>query len=276
MWHSLHGYIHNYQELDVYMGKEFLEFLNRNKIKFEQYFFIRYWLGGPHIRFRFKLKTNDKQNLISVKTEMEKSISNFLKSREIELVDKNQYYTDDMLKNEGITEVFWKPHGSVVYIEYEPEIERYKGEFGMKDTELLFQKSSELAEKINTLTFEKRIIISLNMMYWTMKIYRQDKYFLYYYKKMWENYSANNSIKQTKILTKAVKQILNNEAPPLFLVDYLEYLNVKVKICDENDYRVVYSHIHMFNNRIGIHPEMEFYLSSVLLEEMKGDNFEKK
>ena len=100
----------------------------------EQFFFIRYWERGPHIRLRFK---GDRRR-------MEATIRPRL----------NQYferYFSDNPSNreepEGVASLpedkQWFPNDSLQYIEYEPELSRYGGPVGLEISERQFQVSSD-------------------------------------------------------------------------------------------------------------------------------------
>lgn len=269
MWYSLHGYIHNYQELNNYMKDDFNRFLKENSDEFQQYFFIRYWLGGPHVRFRFKLKRPSAFN--KIKTSFEKSIQEFLADKSVELADASDFYTEAMLKNESVKEVYWMNHGTVEAMDYEPEVERYRGENGMEDTETLFFESSKLAESVNTLSYEKKVIVSLNMFYWVMKVFEQPAIFLSHYRCLWQGYAKDRQMQGSALLSKAAKVIIEKDRQPVLFKEYLQQLREKISLNQEEDYGVLFSHIHMFNNRIGIHPEYEYHLSSLLYRELEEE-----
>lgn len=99
----------------------------------EQFFFIRYWERGPHIRLRFKGEAD-----ILDETLKPKLVS---------------YFGDYFAKNNSVrTEPDWVkslpenqqwfPNNSIQFIEYEPEIKRYGGPIGMAISEKQFEISS--------------------------------------------------------------------------------------------------------------------------------------
>ena len=99
-----------------------------------QYFFIRYWERGPHIRLRF---WGDAETL-------NKKLKPFL----------DKYFRDHFKKDpskrtdpEWLSKLpedqRWFPNDTVRYIEYEPETDRYGGKVGMLIGERQFQASSE-------------------------------------------------------------------------------------------------------------------------------------
>lgn len=98
-----------------------------------QFFFIRYWERGPHIRLRFKgnAETMEKQ----VKPQLD---DHFLKSfREHPGKRETPEYVETLPPEQQ-----WFPNNSVQYIDYEPEVERYGGPTGILIAENQFQASS--------------------------------------------------------------------------------------------------------------------------------------
>ncbi len=99
----------------------------------EQFFFIRYWERGPHIRLRFKGQPDLLENVLRPK----------LKSYFRDYF--NRYPTvrkdPDWVKNlpEGQK---WFPNNSIQLIAYEPEIIRYGGSVGLLIAEKQFEISS--------------------------------------------------------------------------------------------------------------------------------------
>jgi hypothetical protein len=100
-----------------------------------QYFFIRYWERGPHIRLRFK---GDKETLTHVvKPEVEDFFLRYFR-----------HYPSRREEPAGVKEApadqRWYPNNSVQFLAYEPEIERYGGLVGLDIAERFFQASSHV------------------------------------------------------------------------------------------------------------------------------------
>jgi hypothetical protein len=100
----------------------------------EQYFFIRYWERGPHIRLRFKGERRRMDETVRPKLDQYFS----------------QYFSEnpsDREEPEAVAslpeERQWFPNDSVQYIEYEPETARYGGPVGLEISERQFQISSD-------------------------------------------------------------------------------------------------------------------------------------
>lgn len=101
----------------------------------EQFFFIRYWERGPHIRLRFK----------GDKVFLEKELKPKLNSHFLNYFGANpspQIELDWVHKLPS--EQSWFPNNSIQYIPYEPEIERYGGPTGILIAERQFQFSSRI------------------------------------------------------------------------------------------------------------------------------------
>ena len=99
----------------------------------DQYFFIRYWEKGPHIRLRFKGDTNTLED--KVKPLIIAHFDQYFKNKPSERQDP------EWIK-EATEEYKWYPNNSVQFIDYEPETDRYGGEFALLVSERQFQASS--------------------------------------------------------------------------------------------------------------------------------------
>lgn len=100
----------------------------------EQYFFIRYWEKGPHIRLRFFGET---ETLFKkVKPLLNDFFSEYLKKSPS--VDIKPGWVDELPEDQR-----WYPNNSVQFIEYEPEVERYGGPYAIVIAEKQFEASSK-------------------------------------------------------------------------------------------------------------------------------------
>ncbi|MGQ8872591.1 lantibiotic dehydratase C-terminal domain-containing protein [Paenibacillus sp. TSA_86.1] len=265
MWYSLHGFIHDFNALDKYLSHTFTNFINNNKYRIKAFFFIRYWLGGPHIRFRFKCTEGDYEEL---KFLFEKTIQDFLAENEVQKMDYSNFYKPEMLENEDIKEVYWCEHGSVLEFPYIPEYERYGGVDYINLSEIVFVESSKLSCLINSLSYWKRIVASLDLIFLSFKYlgYKDDAY--QQYSKLWEVYASKEDISN---LMQKYKPILEKRMAALQNFDfekksvYSAYLTtMKSNLREINNFYLIASHVHMTNNRIGVHPEFEFEISTII------------
>ena len=110
----------------------FVDTVFKNKWS-EQFFFIRYWERGPHIRLRFK--GNREILETKLKSQLDEHFYNYFR----------EFPTQREIP-EGIEnlppEQQWYPNDSIQYIRYEPEIERYGGGAGILIAEEQFEASS--------------------------------------------------------------------------------------------------------------------------------------
>jgi thiopeptide-type bacteriocin biosynthesis protein len=100
----------------------------------DQYFFIRYWEKGPHIRLRFKGNVEVLDKIL--KPRLEQHFTGYFAEKPSSRPDLEWLKT---LPEEHR----WYPDNTVQYIPYEPETGRYGGEEAILAAERLFQASSD-------------------------------------------------------------------------------------------------------------------------------------
>ena len=131
-----------------------------NEALIDGYFFIRYWLGGPHIRLRLRLMDGAEE--LTVKEILEKAVRSYL-ARRPSLFDldpvKSQPYMRRLYEAEYGSEAFKEqfgenasvpiyPNNSISYIDYQPEYDRYGGPKGVELAEWHFERSSATVLRI--------------------------------------------------------------------------------------------------------------------------------
>jgi len=105
----------------------------------EQYFFIRYWERGPHIRLRFK---GDREK-------MEETLRPRLDDLFTDYFARRPSRREDPEWVAALPpEQAWFPNDSLQYVEYEPEIPRYGGPVGIVISERQFQLSSTVVLEV--------------------------------------------------------------------------------------------------------------------------------
>jgi thiopeptide-type bacteriocin biosynthesis protein len=157
----------------------------RDENLIKQYFFIRYWQGGYHIRLR--LLPAEGVAAQQVKDVTEPIIKGFMKSRpalfEVDHSVLKKHYRK-MYEAEYGKEAFIEKYGedgeieiyetnSFHYIDYEPESERYGGPEGLELSEKHFEASSDMVLHIaretnvqmRSITLGRAIQIMLQMLY---------------------------------------------------------------------------------------------------------------
>lgn len=126
-------YTGNWEHFLVEQVKPFIEKMISGKYA-DQFFYIRYWERGPHIRLRIKGEKETLENI--VRPELEKYFNDFF------LRHPSQREEQEW-QNEWPEDSRWFPNNSVQFIEYEPEYERYGGEAGIPISEKQFEASSQ-------------------------------------------------------------------------------------------------------------------------------------
>ena len=99
----------------------------------QQYFFVRYWEKGPHIRLR--LKGNLEMMNSILKPNLEEHFNNYFESKPSRRVEPNYppNFSEDLK---------WYPNNTLRYSDYEPEFGRYGGPVGIALSERQFLISS--------------------------------------------------------------------------------------------------------------------------------------
>ncbi|NGZ75302.1 lantibiotic dehydratase C-terminal domain-containing protein [Saccharibacillus alkalitolerans] len=264
MWHSFHAYIHDYSALDRYLQLEFPAFVKERIAPGEDWFFIRYWLGGPHIRLR--LKRAEGFGAEEFAEAFGRSVGRFLEMNPVRLIDYERFYTDAMLAGEGITETYWKAHGTVEPDRYEPEYGRYGGANHMARSEAVFRAGSELALTLNTLAFPYRVLAACDLLHWSLGGPGAAESAFGRYAELWKSYRSRDASSFRSLKEAAVQRagaLIAADSPPERYRNYLDSLR---NLGDLHE-GVLFSHVHMMNNRIGVHPELEYELAALLAEE---------
>lgn len=276
MWNSKHIFIHDYKLIEVFLEKYLLKYIEENNI--DKYFFIRYWQGGPHIRLRYKIedeiaKNNFEENLVKLLNKFKKQYSSY-SFQEFK-------YDERIVRLENVTQLEVYPNFSIQDVKYTPEIYRYGGVEAMSISEDIFSESSKLANYlIRNVDVGKRYIVGLDLMLLSYRVaeklnlIKSKKKFFTEYNKIWDKFSQNRNLDTYfTILHKRIYNLEQTNKVSMVYKSYLESLEqsfrniiVKQNIYDEDKiFYIMISHIHMINNRIGLSPENEFFLSKAFL-----------
>lgn len=143
-WQSLHVFLIDTEKQNQFLIKciypKIQKLLSEHKIS--QWFFMKYWEGGPHLRLRVKAISTE--NLVALQQQLSTEISDYCSN---ETFSKEDFYRDNKFDGNAVNteELPWYEEGSIEQIAYEPELERYGGSHGMKVSEQLFHASSEFA-----------------------------------------------------------------------------------------------------------------------------------
>ncbi|MEM9674383.1 MAG: thiopeptide-type bacteriocin biosynthesis protein [Bacteroidota bacterium] len=100
-----------------------------------QFFFIRYWENGPHIRLRFHGESSLLERVVKYKL-----LSHFRSYFQQHPSQRPEPAWLAQLPEDQV----WYPNNSVQFIPYEPEVDRYGGARGITVAEQLFFSSSQV------------------------------------------------------------------------------------------------------------------------------------
>lgn len=282
MWFSFHMFCHDTSKHTELIKKvsNVLENLVQIK-KISKWFFIRYWIGGPHIRIRFEVNNDftvdDKQKLINTLVIMNNENVDFQLNREL-------YYS---INKAGLHETTieekdfpWFSSGLVEEIEYIPEISRYGGDLLIGTSETGFHISSKLSLRFIELSMTKKIIMSAAVMRLITEMLFGNENSYSAFNDASLNWKRTFSLSDNSDFLRNICDVVNKELldkATEIIENYSEirsYLSVLSSIKeqlnnDEYFKSILFSHYHMFNNRIGISPAIEMFIFSALKKEME-------
>lgn len=273
-WHSLHIFVRTNELQDaliIYLHQEIQKLKKENNVN--KWFFIRYWEGGPHVRFRYQGHYDE--------SKMIKNITAFLKQKNEQEVSisRQQYYENINISAEGFTsidELPWFKQGEVVSIPYEPEILRYGGDKNIILSEQVFDLSSEITTQIILYTrqnFSLRLLLSVYVVKNLIKkmpdkLFPEGKFeFLQFCLKSWEEFEPGNiqfdlnkmfsfMVSKKEQLEKVSKNILEQNDSLNQIVNLTE--RIQEGLYDSTHIAsIIFSQLHMTFNRLGIYPKLE-------------------
>ncbi|WP_281215958.1 thiopeptide-type bacteriocin biosynthesis protein [Bacillus altitudinis] len=306
-WKAYHVYYHG--DLDKLIRESIkpltVKLLVEKKI--EKFFFIRYWEGGPHIRFRIKLVVNNDTNKINEM--IINHINMFLNKYPSKNIDNDNMMTRKLNRLANLENISLKnnrimANNTVTEELYVPEFKKYGGKHGIKLAEehffnsslLIFDFLSELNDNKGKYFMGMKVILSYLK---AMDLKIDDCIiFLDNYTDLWSRYMEGNTVTikryfykkyllQKDILDKYILNSLDEKNNLEFEVNLdwnrhlkdtvsriqkglerndLNLSNKKIKKSDwlEGATYIMTSYIHMTNNRIGLKPYEEAYLSYII------------
>ena len=136
------------------------------------YFFLNYWLEGPHVRVRFKVESAKDQALVRARAETE--IGAFLRRRPSLYEVKSDFYVGlyntlfDLEYDDRTRERFTgedgrmriRPNNSFSWESYEPEYDKYGGPVGVELAERHFRQSTDIVlDAVSTMNLHLRTVL---------------------------------------------------------------------------------------------------------------------
>lgn len=120
--------------------------VHRNASSIDRWFFVRYWAGGPHVRFRFR--TADPEQRKRIARDVEGEFLRFVRiapSRAVLQAHDLASLSSRLVENEPGAAEPLHADNSIAWRSYTGEIERYGGTSGLAAVEDFFTASSRIA-----------------------------------------------------------------------------------------------------------------------------------
>lgn len=270
--------------------------------KATQWFFIRYWEGGPHMRVR--IQGLDETGAAELTADFRAKIEAY---RAEDPIDRETYYARHTFDGGEIDvdALPWYGDGAVELIQYDAEVFRYGGWDALKESERLFAISSKLSVALlkgAADSIEKRMSLALVLMIEAVlaKTQNPTDFALFFrtYSGFWATYSEDTQrIAETTnetdprhvaLLSKRVTAAANGQVLDvmskwrLAVDDFLRKLesihaagrlinplsSVQTVTPEDREaaiLNILGSHIHMTNNRLSVVPVQETLLSTKLI-----------
>lgn len=154
-WVALHVfYASDANPIVVEAVRPLVEELRREKL-ISGWFFIKYWMEGPHLRVRFKPSSPDLREEVTQRAT--DALEAFLKRRpalydtEVDGLDElykqmyvAEYGEDSWRERYGDGQMPMRPNNTVALMPYEPEHDRYGGPAGIDIAQWHFEHSSDM------------------------------------------------------------------------------------------------------------------------------------
>ncbi|VTS16961.1 lantibiotic dehydratase C-terminal domain-containing protein [Streptococcus pseudoporcinus] len=276
MWTYYKIYYYNNQ--DKLLNESIFKGLS--ELSISDFFFIRYWEGGPHIRLRIREKNNtckinrlfskiqqylnDSDSKVNYSEVDYKSISKYL--------EKIDYDETSMIRVED---------NSIISSQYIPEIEKYgKNGIAFAEKEFIFSSNliriilnkvhSRKSKIILSSLFQKKVIATVLRMTEYQSFFRD-------YQSYWKMYM---DLPQQELINKEASDIMgiisesNFQETDLFftkigLGNFYESIFLELARCEKNIPNTYYlfNFIHLFNNRLGVSLQDEV-LTSLIAQEL--------
>ncbi|MFC4767671.1 thiopeptide-type bacteriocin biosynthesis protein [Effusibacillus consociatus] len=304
-WHSYHVFYHDQEKWDRLIVEMFHE-LNRKweKRPFPPFFFIRYWEGGPHLRWRFRDLDKEQQRDV-----LETVESFFVAHPSTVMVSKDEYYKQYQVLTDKSRELDWHPNQTIAQMEYQPEVERYNGEKMMALSEVQFEFSSRYVIKLlstNSVSLQQKYNIGMQSIAYMVKSLglncQQEIDFLRSYclstLQTYQPQSVEAAlyqfeeilVKNSAVMQEVVRYYWSEQADNSFYRQYQAFAGEVAEAVERGEFvpngvkipsivewddkatalgQLYWSWIHMHCNRWGISPIMEAQITFLLSRSLK-------
>lgn len=268
-WKSYHMFLWDYSVFDTVIMYIYSHLNDEEK---EKLFFIRYWEGGPHLRVRVQESVSQRIEII-LNRAMRHTIKQFPYIRNIKL-DKEKYYLESFTDGEKIDvkQMPWYANMSIEQIPYNPELDRYGGANLIEYSEKLFCISSKITNKLLNLkpsSLKKIIVFYYCITEITNSNLSSEEFIGKFYslgEQFWRNLGVKQSLDEREMFK--IHTLASNLHLRPLLEEYITKLDKLYTIIFHvnQDYAdsVLFSHLHMFANRLGVNISTELACYSFL------------
>lgn len=229
------------------------------------WFFIRYWEGGPHIRLRFVNHDNLKKKTLEIGEQ-------FFQEHIVDSIERDLFYSRSTFDGKEVdpSTLPWYDSGSIIEKPYIPEIERYGDGELLHRSEEIFHLSSQMVVEIvkRSTTLNSRLYSSIYMMVHLLKkLGFLEYHFLDLYQKYWKTLAKSEvKVANQEVLNKIIGSILQDKISNNLLDYYIKRMvqgfhKIKELTTREELSYILSSQLHMTNNRLSVTPELEYLIS---------------
>lgn len=269
-WYAYHIF---YFDDPTLLLRQIYSILKKAQIKYGNfdYFFIRYWNGGPHLRLRIKAGSVVVPQFVACE------INDLLKRYPSKVILNKKLYLKTEKKisvKEGETLIPIQNNNTVLQTRYCPEYDKYFGVKGVESAEKEFVFSSRLVLKIIAMNNSKSInyLISVaffDLLFSAARIEFNKSNFILNYNNYWKEFTSGSKhfskIEHVQFSKKAIERtqliVFSNE---VFLFHQKIFDEIKKEITNKNEIlNFVFNFYHLFNNRLGITPVEEVVVSRI-------------
>ena len=260
-WYAFHAWCHSIDAQERLAVHLFCE----NQLDVD-WFFVKYWMGGPHLRVRTTTR--------AVHEALVREARNWLDHAAVPSLDRDRFYSGVSLFGEEVDDVDglpWFPSGTVLEMPYEPELDRYLGIHHMAASERAFRHSSEFAVSVFTSPHPRSIRLALGALaLWGMaKAYGLATIeFFQRYAEFWEQVAGGaDAVLPAQAATAICERVVSGQAQFAAVDRYVtamtaELAPVVADVTPNEATLLIASHMHMTNNRLSVLPATEAALAS--------------
>ncbi|MCF0125078.1 MAG: hypothetical protein HUJ68_04865 [Clostridia bacterium] len=281
MWRALH--IFYYDKQDEMLVNGIMPIIK--KYNLTQFFFIRYWENGPHIRFRINI--DDDKLFKNIENEVEQYIAN---NPSTAVLSEKAYIASVAVYAEKEKYEVKEPNNliannTVCVFEYIPEIMKYHGINGVFIAESEFCFSSTLAFQVIEKNLNKKNQIAFGAAFEFILVNcvldnESDVLkFLQFYKMYWKNYSRISEAQLSKVEgcveqlntepIKNIAKVFEKNKADVFHIQLFKEISEKIGNDSKIRFDFLMNFIHLFNNRINIVPVEEIETTLICEKIMK-------